>query len=50
MCHPTRCRQCGKTTWAGCGSHVDSVRRMVPASQWCPGHADAKKGGFFRRG
>lgn len=50
MCHPTRCRQCGKTTWAGCGSHVDAVRRMVPASQWCPGHADGKKRGLFQRG
>lgn len=39
MCSPTTCRQCGKTTWSGCGQHVDEVRRQVPAAQWCPGHA-----------
>ena len=38
MCYPTTCRQCGKTTWAGCGQHVDDVQRTVPAAQWCPGH------------
>jgi len=40
MCRPVRCRTCGKTTWAGCGSHVAAVRAKVPADQWCPGHAD----------
>ena len=53
MCHATTCRTCGKTTWSGCGQHVEQVRRGVPASQWCPGHAaDAKQpsgGGFFGR-
>ena len=39
MCHAVRCRTCGKTTWAGCGRHVDQVMRRVPASQRCPGHA-----------
>ena len=38
MCHAVRCRTCGKTTWAGCGSHVASVRAAVPADQWCAGH------------
>ncbi|WP_028656952.1 hypothetical protein [Nocardioides sp. J54] len=38
MCRPTRCRTCGKTTWAGCGQHVASVKAGVPADQWCPGH------------
>lgn len=48
MCHPVTCSVCGKTTWAGCGSHIESVRRSVPASQWCPGHEDEKgRGGFF---
>lgn len=37
MCHPVRCRTCGRTTWAGCGSHVASVRARVPAGQWCDG-------------
>lgn len=39
MCRAVACRKCGKTTWAGCGMHVDVVRRSVPASQWCGGHA-----------
>jgi hypothetical protein len=38
MCRATTCRTCGKTTWAGCGQHVDQVLRGVPAAQRCPGH------------
>lgn len=43
MCRPVNCKVCGKTTWAGCGQHVDSVKRTVPAAQWCDGrHTDAE--------
>lgn len=35
MCRPVRCKTCGKTTWAGCGQHVDQVKAGVPAGQWC---------------
>jgi hypothetical protein len=63
MCRAVTCKTCGKTTWAGCGQHVESVRKTVPASQWCSGHTAApaepkqpkpvKLGGFlsgfFRR-
>lgn len=38
MCFPKTCKKCGKTTWGGCGQHVDSVRRQVPADRWCGGH------------
>lgn len=38
MCRPVRCKTCGKTTWAGCGQHIDQVKATVPANQWCPGH------------
>jgi hypothetical protein len=38
MCRPVRCKTCGKTTWAGCGQHIDQVKATVPAAQWCPGH------------
>lgn len=38
MCQPTPCRTCGKTTWKGCGDHVEAVKAQVPADQWCPGH------------
>ena len=39
MCRAVTCRKCGKTTWAGCGRHVDSVRRGIRAADWCDGHA-----------
>ncbi|QKT05925.1 hypothetical protein HUN08_00995 [Gordonia sp. X0973] len=43
MCQAVRCRICGKTTWSGCGSHVDEVRASVPADQWCEGHHQAQQ-------
>ncbi|WP_193311440.1 hypothetical protein [Georgenia satyanarayanai] len=48
MCRPVTCPTCQKTTWAGCGEHVDDVMRDVPPSERCPGHewADA---GFLGR-
>jgi hypothetical protein len=30
MCYPEKCPRCGKTSWAGCGQHVDDVMRSVP--------------------
>ena len=35
MCYPVACRRCGKTTWGGCGRHVDDVMKSVPASESC---------------
>lgn len=52
MCRAVKCRTCGKTTWAGCGQHVDQVMRGVPNSERCPGHSKddaAKAGGVFSR-
>ncbi|WP_196814512.1 hypothetical protein [Nocardia sp. BMG111209] len=50
MCQPVPCTTCGKTTWAGCGQHVDQVRAAVPAEQWCPGHPAAGPGkNLFQR-
>ncbi|MGW9629868.1 hypothetical protein ACWGST_04135 [Agromyces sp. NPDC055520] len=57
MCRAVKCRVCGKTTWAGCGQHVQDVRRTVPASAWCSGaHTQAQidaatqnRGGSFAR-
>ena len=52
MCSPVKCRQCGKTTWAGCGQHIESVKRTVPPAQWCQGHdqsAQSSRGGLFSR-
>lgn len=50
MCRPTGCKSCGKTTWAGCGRHIDEVKAAVPADEWCPGHEKAPgRGGWLRR-
>lgn len=35
MCSPARCRGCGKTTWSGCGRHVDTVMGKVPEARRC---------------
>lgn len=49
MCSATTCRTCGKTTWAGCGQHVDQVMRRIPAAQRCPGHPKAERRGLLSR-
>lgn len=38
MCRAVACKTCGKTTWTGCGQHVQQVMRRVPSTQRCPGH------------
>jgi hypothetical protein len=35
MCGPAVCDHCGRTTWRGCGMHVDQVLAAVPASERC---------------
>ena len=47
MCQPTPCTVCGKTTWKGCGDHVDEVKAHVPAEQWCEGHEPLLNGSTF---
>jgi hypothetical protein len=51
MCRAVTCRKCGKTTWAGCGQHVEQVMGGVPASQRCPGHTGeaAASRGWLRK-
>jgi len=50
MCHPTSCKTCGKTTWAGCGLHVAHIRARIPANQWCAGHPRSERtGGWLGR-
>jgi hypothetical protein len=52
MCRAVTCRKCGKTTWAGCGQHVNQALGGIPASQRCPGHASdpTASGGAWLRG
>jgi hypothetical protein len=54
MCRAVTCKQCGKTTWAGCGEHVDAVMQDVQSADRCPGHpaedrATSPDGGFLSR-
>ena len=35
MCRAVSCPKCGKTTWAGCGQHVDQVLASVPVNRRC---------------
>lgn len=46
MCYPVTCKTCSKTTWGGCGQHVDSAMRTVPASERCKCDKPAKSGFF----
>lgn len=47
MCRSVTCKTCQKTTWAGCGQHVEQVMRGVPRSQQCAGHVKEKSSGSF---
>ena len=49
MCRAVTCRKCGKTTWAGCGQHVDSVMRGVRVEDRCRGHEDEPSTGFLAK-
>jgi hypothetical protein len=42
MCSPATCKACGRTTWRGCGQHVDQVMRNVPREQRCRCTAEQK--------
>lgn len=35
MCYPVPCSSCAKTTWNGCGEHVDEVMVNVAEAQRC---------------
>jgi hypothetical protein len=49
MCRQVKCRQCSKTTWAGCGQHVNQVMAGVPSAQRCScsSEGSASTGGFW---
>lgn len=50
MCRAVTCKKCRKTTWAGCGQHVDQVMRGIPSADRCQGHgADPKSPGLWSR-
>jgi hypothetical protein len=50
VCRAVTCKTCGRTTWAGCGQHVDQVMAGVPRRDQCEGHAEEPpKGSFLSR-
>ncbi|MBM7499522.1 hypothetical protein M3C58_05270 [Brachybacterium muris] len=49
MCRAVTCKECGKTTWAGCGQHVDQVMKNVTPANRCPGHEREAEPGFLSR-
>lgn len=44
MCTAVTCTVCAKTTWAGCGLHIDEALAGVPADRRCQGHGPAGEG------
>ncbi|KIM59420.1 hypothetical protein SCLCIDRAFT_1217768 [Scleroderma citrinum Foug A] len=34
-CYAVKCENCGKTTWKGCGRHIDSVMQDVKEEDRC---------------
>ena len=49
MYRAVTCKTCGKTTWAGCGQHVDQVMKDVAVKDRCEGHEKAPSPGFLSR-
>lgn len=39
MCFPAPC-ECGKTTWKGCGLHIEDAKAQVDPEMWCDGTHD----------
>ncbi|MEI6591347.1 MAG: hypothetical protein WCO24_05010 [Actinomycetes bacterium] len=35
MCSPVTCETCQKTTWTGCGEHIEQALEGVPQEQIC---------------
>jgi hypothetical protein len=43
MCRAVKCRRCGKTSWTGCGAHVDAVMSSIAADDRCRCEASERK-------
>lgn len=48
MCHAVVCKTCGKTTWRGCGMHVQQVMAGVSQENRCAGHPKQRAGWLNR--
>lgn len=54
MCRAVKCSECQKTTWSGCGQHVEQVMANVPRNSRCVCESNAAQKtesgkGFFAR-
>ncbi|PVF99706.1 hypothetical protein CPB86DRAFT_702756 [Serendipita vermifera] len=43
MCWAVQCDKCGKTTWKGCGRHVEQVMSKVKEEDKCICDKDTQK-------
>lgn len=43
MCVRTKCEQCGKPSYAGCGKHIEQVLGDVPPAERCRCREQAPK-------
>lgn len=50
MCWPVTCPTCNRTTWDGCGEHVDQVMRAVPPDERCTCEESQSRGAGSRPG
>lgn len=47
MCSKVVCRKCKKSTWSGCGEHIEEALYGIALTDRCQGHAgEAKQPGF----
>jgi len=35
MCSSSQCQKCHKTTWSGCGSHIEYIFKNIPVEKRC---------------
>ena len=35
MCSPIKCETCNKTTWTGCGEHIQEALAGIPEEELC---------------
>jgi hypothetical protein len=35
MCHSVKCEKCQKTSWSGCGNHLESIFLNIPINKRC---------------
>ena len=40
MCRAVKCQECNRSTWKGCGAHVEQVLAHVPPTDRCECKAD----------